>query len=82
VLLIDRALRLAKLPYERHYVDMMKLEQLDPIGQLPVRDLAMTTSPMDTSGRSPAAETSRRVEPAKKRSGPGAACWPARWRRR
>jgi glutathione S-transferase len=36
VLLIDRALRLAKLPYERHYVDMMKLKQLNPIGQLPV----------------------------------------------
>lgn len=36
VLLIDRALWLAKLPYERHYVDMMKLKQLNPVGQLPV----------------------------------------------
>ncbi len=36
VLEIDRALRLAKLSYERHYVDMMKLKQLNPLGQLPV----------------------------------------------
>jgi len=36
VLQVDRALRLAKLPYERHYVDMMKLKQLNPKGQLPV----------------------------------------------
>jgi glutathione S-transferase len=36
VLEVDRALRLAKLPYERHYVDMMKLKQLNPLGQLPV----------------------------------------------
>jgi len=36
VLLIDRALRLAKLPYERHHVNMLKLKQLNPLGQLPV----------------------------------------------
>ncbi len=36
VLQIDRALRLAKLPYERHYVDMTKLKRLNPLGQLPV----------------------------------------------
>jgi glutathione S-transferase len=36
VLEVDRALRLAKLPYERHYADMMKLKQLNPLGQLPV----------------------------------------------
>src|SRR5687768_5356564 len=36
VLEVDRALRLAKLPYERHYADMLKLKQLNPLGQLPV----------------------------------------------
>jgi glutathione S-transferase len=36
VLEVDRALRLAKLPYERHYVDMLKLKQLNKLGQLPV----------------------------------------------
>ncbi|MBL8943582.1 MAG: glutathione S-transferase family protein [Myxococcales bacterium] len=36
VLQIDRALALAKLPYEKHYVDMLKLKRLNPLGQLPV----------------------------------------------
>lgn len=36
VLLVDRALSLAKLPFERHYVNMMKLKELNPLGQLPV----------------------------------------------
>jgi glutathione S-transferase len=36
VLEVDRALRLAKLPYQRHHVDIMKLKQLNPLGQLPV----------------------------------------------
>jgi glutathione S-transferase len=36
VLQVDRALRLAKLPYERVVADMFKLKQLNPTGQLPV----------------------------------------------
>lgn len=36
VLEVDRALGLAKLPFERHYVNMMKLKELNPLGQLPV----------------------------------------------
>jgi glutathione S-transferase len=36
VLEVDRALGLAKLPFERHYVNMMKLKDLNPLGQLPV----------------------------------------------
>lgn len=36
VLQVHRALRLAELPYEIHYVDMLKLKQLNPTGQLPV----------------------------------------------
>lgn len=36
VLEIDRALRLAKLEYEREYINMMKLKQYNPVGQLPV----------------------------------------------
>lgn len=36
VLEVDRALRLAKLPYEREHVDVMKIKKLNPLGQLPV----------------------------------------------
>jgi glutathione S-transferase len=36
VLEVDRALGLAKLPFERHHVNMMKLKELNPLGQLPV----------------------------------------------
>lgn len=36
VLEIDRALGLAKLPFSRHHVNMMKLKELNPLGQLPV----------------------------------------------
>ncbi|HEX7476882.1 MAG TPA: glutathione S-transferase family protein [Polyangiales bacterium] len=36
VLEVARALKLAKLPFEQRYVDMMKLKQLNPLGQLPV----------------------------------------------
>lgn len=36
VLQVDRALRLAKLPYEREHVGITKIKQLNPIGQLPV----------------------------------------------
>lgn len=36
ILQVDRALRLAGLEYERHHVDMLKLKQLNPLGQLPV----------------------------------------------
>jgi glutathione S-transferase len=36
VLLVERALRLAKLPFEHEQVDMMKLNKLNPVGQLPV----------------------------------------------
>lgn len=36
VLEVDRALKLAKLPFERRHVDMMQLKKLNPLGQLPV----------------------------------------------
>ncbi|HVU00830.1 MAG TPA: glutathione S-transferase family protein [Polyangiaceae bacterium] len=36
VLEVDRALALARLPFERRQVDMMKLKELNPLGQLPV----------------------------------------------
>src|SRR5262249_19516994 len=36
VLEVDRALGLAKLPFERHHVNIMKLKELNPKGQLPV----------------------------------------------
>jgi glutathione S-transferase len=36
VLEVDRALKLAKLPYERKQVGMMKIKALNPLGQLPV----------------------------------------------
>jgi glutathione S-transferase len=36
VLEVDRALGLAKLPFERRHVSMMKLKDLNPLGQLPV----------------------------------------------
>src|SRR6185369_7536024 len=36
VLEVDRALALAKLPFTRHHVNMFKLKELNPIGQLPV----------------------------------------------
>ncbi len=36
VLEIDRALNLAQLRYERHHVNMLKLKELNPLGQLPV----------------------------------------------
>jgi glutathione S-transferase len=36
VLKVARALRLSKLPFEHRHIDMMKLKQLNPIGQLPV----------------------------------------------
>jgi glutathione S-transferase len=36
VLEIDRALKLAKLPFEVHKVNMIKLKELNPKGQLPV----------------------------------------------
>jgi glutathione S-transferase len=36
VLEIDRALGLARLPFERRHVNMMKLKDLNPLGQLPV----------------------------------------------
>ena len=36
VLLIERALRLAKLPFRQDKISMMKIRSLNPIGQLPV----------------------------------------------
>jgi glutathione S-transferase len=36
VLQIVRALRVAELPFEHAYVNMMKLKELNPLGQLPV----------------------------------------------
>jgi len=36
VLEVARALRLAKLPFATHHVNMMKLRELNPLGQLPV----------------------------------------------
>jgi glutathione S-transferase len=36
VLLVDRALKLAKLPFRISIVNMMKLKELNPTGQLPV----------------------------------------------
>ena len=36
VLEVDRALGLAKLPFEHVYVDIFKLKELNPLGQLPV----------------------------------------------
>lgn len=36
VLEVERALRLAKLPFEHRRVDMMRLKELNPVGQLPV----------------------------------------------
>jgi glutathione S-transferase len=36
VLEVARALRLAKLPFETHHVNIMKLKELNPLGQLPV----------------------------------------------
>lgn len=36
VLLVERALRLAKLPFKHEQIDMMKLNKLNPVGQLPV----------------------------------------------
>jgi glutathione S-transferase len=36
VLEVARALGLAKLPFEHRYVNMMKLKELNPLGQLPV----------------------------------------------
>src|SRR5260221_3954065 len=36
VLEVCRALRLAKLPFEQRTVNMMKLKELNPLGQLPV----------------------------------------------
>ncbi len=36
VLEVDRALKLAKLPFEIRPVDMMQLKKLNPLGQLPV----------------------------------------------
>jgi len=36
VLEVERALRLAKLPFEHRKVDMMRLKELNPTGQLPV----------------------------------------------
>lgn len=36
VLEVDRALKLAKLPFETRQVDMMHLKKLNPLGQLPV----------------------------------------------
>lgn len=36
VLEVSRALRLAKLPFEHRRVDILKLKELNPLGQLPV----------------------------------------------
>jgi glutathione S-transferase len=36
VLEVDRALRLAKLPFERRHISLVKLKELNPLGQLPV----------------------------------------------
>lgn len=36
VLQVDRALRLAKLPYERENVGIARIKRLNPLGQLPV----------------------------------------------
>jgi glutathione S-transferase len=36
VLEVERALRLAKLPFEKHHVNMMKIRETSPTGQLPV----------------------------------------------
>jgi glutathione S-transferase len=36
VLEVARALKLAKLPYEHRHVDILKLKELNPVGQLPV----------------------------------------------
>src|SRR4051812_38311720 len=39
VLEVERALRLAKLPFEQRQVNMMKLKELNPLGQLPVLEV-------------------------------------------
>jgi len=36
VMIVERALRLAKLPFKHEQIDMMKLKKLNPVGQLPV----------------------------------------------
>ena len=36
VMEVERALRLAKLPFDHEYVNMLKLKELNPTGQLPV----------------------------------------------
>ena len=36
VMEVERALKLAKLPFAHEYVNMLKLKELNPIGQLPV----------------------------------------------
>jgi len=39
VLEVERALHLAKLPFEKHHVDMMKIREISPTGQLPVLEV-------------------------------------------
>jgi glutathione S-transferase len=36
VLMVERALKLAKLPFRHERIDMMNLKKLNPVGQLPV----------------------------------------------
>jgi glutathione S-transferase len=43
VLEVARALRLAKIPYEQRAVNMMKLKELNPLGQLPVLSMNQET---------------------------------------
>jgi hypothetical protein len=48
VLEISRALRLAKLPFERREVNLMKLKELNPTGQLPVLGIGEEKVPDST----------------------------------
>lgn len=48
VLLVARALRLAKLPFEQRAVNMLKLKELNPRGQLPVVTLEGENIPEST----------------------------------
>jgi len=42
---VERGLRLAKLPYQRVQVNMMKLRKLNPVGQLPVLTIGSENVP-------------------------------------
>jgi glutathione S-transferase len=48
VLEVDRALKLAKLPFEKKAVNIMKLKQLNPLGQLPVLTIDTENVPDST----------------------------------